>query len=108
MNALGVLGLVLLLVLAGIGCCLGFELLRQNGRLLLRLEDVERQLIQIGAASRAAASDAPTQPPLPIGAEAPDFELADLSGKKSRLSEYRGRRVLLVFFNPRCVFCEQM
>jgi len=34
------------------------------------------------------------------GDEAPDFELADQSGNKVRLSEFRGRKVL-VYFYPR-------
>src|SRR5262249_23325927 len=43
-----------------------------------------------------------------VGSTAPDFELLDLSGKPVRLSHWRGRRVLLIFFNPRCSFCVQM
>jgi peroxiredoxin len=32
-----------------------------------------------------------------INASAPDFELADTSGKPVRLSDFHGRNVLLVF-----------
>jgi peroxiredoxin len=32
-----------------------------------------------------------------INSPAPDFELTDISGKPVRLSDYRGRNVLLVF-----------
>ena len=32
-----------------------------------------------------------------INSPAPDFELADVSGKTVRLSDFRGRFVLLVF-----------
>src|SRR5439155_21575584 len=42
------------------------------------------------------------------GVPAPAFELPDLSGRRTSLAQFRGRRVLLVFFNPECVFCEQM
>jgi len=32
-----------------------------------------------------------------LNAPAPDFELADFTGKPVRLSDFRGRNVLLVF-----------
>ena len=32
-----------------------------------------------------------------LNTPAPDFELADFTGKRVRLSDYRGRYVLLVF-----------
>ena len=41
-----------------------------------------------------------------VGAEAPDFELNDQDGEQVSLSDYRGRRVMLVFypgdFSPVC------
>ena len=108
MNVLVVLGVVLPWAIVALGCWVAFQLMLQNGRLLLRLEKVEQQLSQIEAASRAPPSAAPAQPSLALGAEAPDFELADLAGEKGRLSDYRGRRVLLVFFNPQCGYCATM
>lgn len=36
--------------------------------------------------------------PLPVGAEAPDFTLADQDGKKYTLSKLRGKNVVLVFY----------
>jgi peroxiredoxin len=36
-------------------------------------------------------------PRVAINSTAPDFELTDLSGKTVRLSDFRGRNVLLVF-----------
>src|SRR5439155_20420310 len=36
------------------------------------------------------------------------FELPDLQGGRRALSDFRGRRVLLIFFNPRCGFCTRM
>jgi peroxiredoxin len=36
-------------------------------------------------------------PKVTINTPAPDFELADISGKGVRLSDLRGRNVLLVF-----------
>jgi peroxiredoxin len=34
-----------------------------------------------------------------IDAEAPDFELADFTGRKVRLSEYRGKNHILLVLN---------
>jgi len=36
--------------------------------------------------------------PLPVGAAAPDFSLADETGRTVRLSALRGRSVVLVFY----------
>ena len=45
---------------------------------------------------------------LPVGSVAPDFELPDLTGARRKLAEFRGRDVLLIFFNPKCGFCTKM
>jgi peroxiredoxin len=80
-----------------------YQLLRQNGRILLRLEALEEQLAQLAAASAPQAPQG-----LSPGSPAPAFELPDLAGKPVSLAQWRGRRVLLIFFNPKCGFCEQM
>jgi peroxiredoxin len=75
---------------------------RQNGRILLRLDSIEKQL-------RPRAAAKPAEPGgLAIGAPAPDFELPDLRGQRRSLSHFRGNDVLLIFFNPKCGFCSQM
>ena len=97
-----VFGTVLPWLLIGVGTWLGFQLVRQNGRLLLRLEAIEKQLApRAGAKPREAGG-------LPIGMAAPDFELPDLTGVRHRLSEFRDRNVLLIFFNPQCGYCTKM
>jgi peroxiredoxin len=45
---------------------------------------------------------------LPLGSPAPDFELPDLAGARQRLADFRGRSLLLLFFNPRCGFCTRI
>lgn len=52
----------------------------------------------------APASTAQPTTTAPIGAPAPDFELTDLDGKKHKLSNYKGKRVVLEWFNPECPF----
>jgi hypothetical protein len=50
----------------------------------------------------------PEKEPVPtarVGDELDDFTLSDLDGVEHRLSEYRGRDVLLVNWSPTCGFC---
>src|SRR5262245_52217714 len=76
------------------------NVLKQNGRLLLRIEALEQQ----------PKSEQPRPAPqgLPVGSEAPAFALEDLDGQTKSLADWRGRRVLLMFFNPGCGFCTRM
>lgn len=39
-----------------------------------------------------------------IGAQAPDFALADVDGKVVKLQDFRGKTVVLEWFNPDCPF----
>jgi peroxiredoxin len=98
-----VLGTALPWLLIAFGTWLGYQLVRQNGRILLRLEAIEERL----SGQRAPAK--PAKPAgLPIGSEVPAFELPDLTGKRHKLSDFRGQNVLLIFFNPKCGFCTKM
>src|SRR5437899_10142102 len=45
--------------------------------------------------------------PPPVGAAAPDFSLADASGKTHSLSDYKGKYVVLEWFNPECPFVKK-
>jgi peroxiredoxin len=102
-------GIVLPWIVVALGCWLGYQLVRQNGRMLLRLESLEQQLVQLRAAPVPAPSQASAMPSgLPVGSEAPEFELPALSGGRKKLADFRGKRVLLTFFNPHCGFCVQM
>ena len=89
-------------LLIAIGAWLGYQLVRQNGRILLRLEAIEARL------GKHPAEDPRKPVGLPIGAPAPDFELPDLAGGRRKLSEFRGQDVLLIFFGPKCGFCTKM
>jgi len=48
--------------------------------------------------SRSSSSNREEPPLLDIGDLAPDFELVDHEGTNYKLSDFRGRRVLLSFF----------
>ena len=54
-----------------------------------------------GAAGQTTSSQPPTAPQtqLKVGDRAPDFELTDTEGQKVRLSDYRGKKnVVLAFY----------
>jgi peroxiredoxin len=100
-----------------LGCWLGFQLVHQNGRILSRLEALELRLGQLSPVPTPAPIQQPdlqlAPPPAPpsglsVGSPAPEFALPDLNGTRRALSQFRGQRLLLIFFNPRCGFCTQM
>jgi peroxiredoxin len=96
-SALALAWLVILL-----GGWLGWQLLRQNGRVLLRLEELEQRLNELEYGEGESPSG------LSLGTEAPAFELTDIAGGTGSLAQYRGQRLLLVFFNPACGFCREL
>jgi peroxiredoxin len=101
-----VLGTVLPWLLIAIGTWLVYQLARQNGRILLRLESIEKQIgLRAGPHAGAKRREAGG---LALGTVAPDFELPDLTGVRRKLSEFREQNVLLIFFNPQCGFCMKM
>src|SRR5579884_2835420 len=75
------------------------HLLRQNGRLMLRLDAVE---------ARLAASAEPPAPGLPVDTEAPAFSLPNLIGHTVTLEalEQRGKPIVLFFTEPGCGACD--
>src|SRR5436309_15208829 len=53
-------------------------------------------------ATAVFASDVPS-----VGSAAPDFSLTDAKGKTHSLSEYKGKYVVLEWFNPECPFVKK-
>jgi peroxiredoxin len=53
-------------------------------------------------AAAALAVDSP-----PVGSAAPDFSVADSKGKPHSLSQYKGKYVVLEWFNPDCPFVKK-
>lgn len=58
------------------------------------------QILLAGAATLALALAAHAAPS--VGQPAPDFSLTDIDGKAHRLSDYRGKTVVLEWVNPEC------
>jgi peroxiredoxin len=102
MNYLLLIGLTIGCGAVVVLCLLGWQLLGQNGRILLRLDTLEKQLDKLEAGGQRSADD------LPVNSPAPEFELPDLAGRSHTLAEFRGKPLLLVFFNPACGFCQKM
>jgi peroxiredoxin len=87
------------------GALVVLKLIGQNGRILLKLEAMEQRLTGL---TRAAAPAPLAAQGLAVGTEAPAFELPGVSGGRQSLAQFRGRRTLLIFFNPQCGFCKRM
>jgi thiol-disulfide isomerase/thioredoxin/uncharacterized membrane protein YphA (DoxX/SURF4 family) len=105
-GALLVAGLAAAILLA-LGTMAYLQLLRNHGRLLLRVESLEGALRARGIAIPQAEASAPG---LPVGTPAPAFNLARLAGDHTSLQDLlsRGKRVLLVFTDPNCVPCRKL
>jgi peroxiredoxin len=80
-----------------------YQLVRQQGRILLRLDELE--------ARSAGAEPSPVDGRprgLPVATSVPPFRLPDLSGAEVGLEDFSGRRVLLVHWDPQCGFCRRI
>jgi peroxiredoxin len=105
------------------GVWLLYHLLRQNGRILLRVEALEAEIERLGSlresvggqageesaarpfGDRSLAGSRINRNGLPPGTIAPAFTLPRLDGGDLSLSDYAGRPVLLVFSDPDCGPC---
>src|SRR5690349_8531097 len=87
-----------------------YQLLKQHGRLLLRLDNVDERLgyVPTGNAMWGAQSGQMQPHPLelPKGTVVSPFLLPDITGRSIALEEFRGRRVLLIYWSPQCGFCD--
>jgi peroxiredoxin/uncharacterized membrane protein YphA (DoxX/SURF4 family) len=86
-----------------------FNLLRQNGRLLLRLETLEAQIRSGGLQPTPASASAPVVG-LRVGVQAPKFSLPQLDGRELSLDALRraGKPMLLLFTDPGCGPCSAL
>jgi len=86
------------------------NLLRQNGRLMVRVEALEARLGAGGVVLSINGAQAQQQPGLPVGSEAPDFTLSGLYGETLTLESLRssGKPIMLLFTDPNCGPCTAM
>ena len=113
----GLVGIFLVLAWAALALVawLVYQLLRQNGRTLLRVEALEAEIEKLAAGGehpgprpfgdRSLAGSRINRNGLTPGTAAPAFTLPRLDGGELSLSDYAGRRVLLVFSDPDCGPC---
>lgn len=59
------------------------------------------------AGSSSRADTKPATASAVVGKPAPDFALKDLSGKEVKLSAYKGKTVVLEWFNPGCPYVKK-
>jgi peroxiredoxin len=108
---LGLLGGVLVLALLAAQWWFLVHLLRQNGRLLVRLEALEASLASGGSVAQSANGTPVNQAEgLPVGSEAPQFSLSGLYGETFTLEALRapGKPVMMLFTDPGCGPCNAM
>ena len=116
MNSLVFLGLTIPWTLVAIGYWLGWQLLHQNGRILLQLEALEQPLAEWELASEPSgngrshslARSRLNRDGLKVGTPAPPFRLPRVDGGELTLEEFRERPVLLVFSDPECGPCDRL
>jgi thiol-disulfide isomerase/thioredoxin len=103
----GGLALAALAALTGWGL---LALLRQNGRMLLRIEELEAQLDPTGTPRAAPPRTAPTHHGLALGEPAPGFALAGLYGESVTLESLISSEtpVMLLFTDPACGPCSAL
>jgi peroxiredoxin len=90
-----VAGVALVGTALSLACC--WQLMRQNGRLLARLD----RLDDAGGGTKTVAAR--------LGEPAPAFAYPDLDGRSVTLGELLdGRRLLLVFTDPGCQACDPL
>ena len=99
---------ILALAVAAGACWLGVELLRQNGRILARLDALEQERDERAQTAPSLAKSRIRRNGLSTGEVAPDFTLPRLGGGDVSLAEFRGRRTLLVFSDPDCAPCNAL
>jgi peroxiredoxin len=105
-----VAGAVVLLGFFAIQTFLMLQILRQQGRMLLRLESIEGSGHALGFDGHANGVASHEHVGLPFGTPAPEFELPTLDGKRSSLGALLAleRRVVLLFAHPSCGPCEAL
>lgn len=69
-------------------------------------QSMNTKLILTIVTSLIAAAAYAFDPP-PVGSAAPDFSLSDAKGQTHSLSQYKGKYVVLEWFNPECPFVKK-
>ena len=97
----------LLLAVSGTLFWLILNLFRQNGRLLLRIETLERDR---SLSQRQPSGPGPVVPGLAVGTKAPSFDLPGVGGSRATLESLlaQGTALLLISTDPNCGPCNSL
>ena len=101
-------GIALPWAVAALGCYVGYRLMQQNDRMLERLDNIEDRVDRMTFVHAGEREHALPTRPLPLDSPAPPFELPDLDGRPVSLEQFKGRRLVLIFFSPNCNYCVEM
>src|SRR4051794_35522395 len=82
-------------------CFFLFHLFRQQGRILLRLDGLEHHTHSESPHTGESQSSG-----LAVGAAVEEFELPDVNGRRTALTDFSGKRVLLIYWGAECGFCD--
>lgn len=86
-----------------------FKVAASPSAVLIDAEGKVASPVAVGAdAIGALVARATVPPPLKKGDAVRSIRLSDLDGKTFDLKSVRGRRTMLLFWNPSCVFCQKM
>jgi peroxiredoxin len=77
-----------------------YQLMKQQGRILLRLDELTERTGETGDTCASAG--------LAVGTQFPSFTFPDLAGQTIALEDFLGKRVLLVNWSPQCGFCDRI
>jgi peroxiredoxin len=84
-----------------------YQVFKQQGRILLRLDRLEQRGQGAGTGLEKPGEQAEPSG-LPPQSDFPSFGFPDLAGRAVALQEFRGRRLLLVHWNFECGFCDSI
>ena len=97
---------IFLLLLILMSVWIGFyQLIKQQGRILLRLDKIE-QVQATASVGHRSENEAGTDEF--VGTDFPSFTFPNLSGKAVGLEDFRGKEILLVNWNFECGFCDSI
>src|SRR5581483_7077096 len=101
---------VLALLAAAVEGFMLVQLIAQNGRLLVRIEAIERYLNAEDTSGFSPESLLGPSQGLPVGTPAPGFRLEGVRGETLTLDALRaaGKPVLLMFMDPKCGPCNAL
>lgn len=95
--------LALLFVLLLVATCLLLsQIIKQQGRMLLRIDELERVI------GGVTTNHAVAPVGLPVGSPVDPFAVSDLDGREVSLSQFRGKKALLVNWSPTCGYCDMI